>query len=108
MNTFSLCPEKNWININSHVLASVAVHFSSAPSPKAETHRLRQCKLAYEESENGHRYRRYKVAYILELHSTFNIKQIDYKSTKESILHIQQGSGQARVQQRRMVEVGAC
>ena len=63
------------------------------------------------ESENGHRYGRYKVAYILELHSTFNlmfIKQIDYKSSKESILHIQLGSGQARVQQRRMVEVGAC
>ena len=47
VNTFSLCPEKNWINTNSHVLTSVAVHFSSAPSPKAETHQLRQCKLAH-------------------------------------------------------------
>ena len=34
VNTFSLCPEKNWINTISHVLTSVVVHFSSAPSPK--------------------------------------------------------------------------
>ena len=47
VNTFSLCPEKNRINTNSHVLTSVVVHFSSAPSPKAETHQLRQWKLAY-------------------------------------------------------------
>ena len=26
VNTFSLCSEKNWINTNSHVLTSVAVH----------------------------------------------------------------------------------
>ena len=71
------------------MLTSVVVHFSSAPSPKAKTHQLRQCKLVYDKAENGHRYGRHKVAYILELHSTFNlmfIEQIHYKSTKESIL----------------------
>ena len=72
VNSFSLCPEKNWIKTNSHVLTSVAVHFSSVPSPKAETHQLRQCKLVYEEAENGHRYGRHKMAYILVLHSALH------------------------------------
>ena len=73
VNTFGLCPEKNWMNTNSHVLTSVAVHFSSAPSPKAETHQLRQCKLAYMNLKMDTGIGDTKcMAYILVLHSTFN------------------------------------
>ena len=49
------------------------------------------------------------MAYTLVLHS-IDVYKTDRLQKHQRIHsgHIQQGSGQARVQQRRMVEVGAC